>query len=102
MISTAITAAMTWVVIRRRGEAGAACALDGPAVTEVPDAPEVPEEKAAGVAAAAIGAGAAAAGGVDGPRPGTVALGPGAAGALGGSGTGVRNSSGGWYVVGDA
>jgi hypothetical protein len=100
MISTAITAAMTWVVIRRRGEAGAACALGGPAVTEVPEAPEVPEEAAG--AAAASGAGAAAAGGVDGPRPGTVALGPGAAGALGGSGTGVRNSSGGWYVLGDA
>jgi hypothetical protein len=93
---------MTWVVIRRRGEAGAACAWGGPAVTEVPEAPEVPED-AAGVAAAARGAGAAAAaGGVDGPRPGTVALGPGAAGALGGSGTGVRNSSGGWYVVGEA
>jgi hypothetical protein len=102
MISTAMTAAMTWVVIRRRGEAGAACALDGPAVTEVPEAPEGPEA-AVGVAVAASGAGAAAAaGGVDGPRPGTVALGPEAAGALGGSGTGVRNSSGGWYVVGDA
>ena len=103
MISTAITAAMTWVVIRRRGEAGAACALGGPAVTEVPEAPEVPEEAAGVAAVAASGAGAAAAaGGVDGPRPGTVALGPGAAGALGGSGTGVRNSSGGWYVVSDA
>jgi hypothetical protein len=98
MISTAMTAAMTWVVIRRRGEAGAACALGEPEVTEVPGAPE-----AVGVAAAASGAGAAAAaGGVDGPRPGTVALGPAAAGALGGSGTGVRNSSGGWYVVGEA
>jgi hypothetical protein len=93
---------MTWVVIRRRGEAGAACALGGPAVTEVSEAPEVPEE-AAGIVAAARGAGAAApAGGLDGPRPGTVALGSGAAGALGGSGTGVRNSSGGWYVDGDA
>ncbi len=102
MISTAITAAMTWVVIRRRDEAGAACALGGPAVTEVPEAPEVPEG-APGVAAAVSGAGAAAAaGGVDGPRPDTVALGPGAAVALGGSGTGVRNSSGGWYVDGDA
>jgi hypothetical protein len=101
MISTAMIAAMTWVVIRRRGEVGAACALGEPAVTEVPEAPEVPE--AVGVAAAAGGAGGvAAAGGVDGPRPGTVALGPGAAGALGGSGTGVRNSSGGWYVVGEA
>jgi hypothetical protein len=97
MISTAITAAMTWVVIRRPDEVGAACALGGPAVTEVLEALAAPEE-AAGVAAAARGAGAAAAaaGGVDGPRPGTVALGPGAAGVLGGSGTGVRNSSGGW------
>ena len=103
MISTAITAAMTWAVTRRRGEAGAACALGGPAVTEVPEGPGTPEvpEEAAGVAAAASGAGAAA-GVLDGPRPGTVALGPGAAGALGGSGTGVRNSSGGWYVAGDA
>ena len=100
MISTAMIAAMTWVVIRRRDEVGAACALGKPAVTEVPEAPEVPE-KADGVAAAAGGVGAAG-GVVDGPRPATVALGPGAAGALGGSGTGVRNSSGGWYVVGEA
>ena len=100
MISTAMTAAMTWVVIRRRGEAGAACALGKPAVTEVPEAPEVPE-KADGVAAAAGGVGAAG-DVVDGPRPATVPLGLGAAGALGGSGTGVRNSSGGWYVVGEA
>jgi hypothetical protein len=106
MISTAMTAAMTWVVTRRRGEAGAACALGGPAVTEVPAGPKVPaapELPEAAGAAAADGAGlAAAVGMVDGPRPGTVALGSGAAGALGGSGTGVRNSSGGWYVVGDA
>ena len=69
MISTAMIAAMTWVVTRRRGEVGAACALGKPAVTEVPDAPEVPEE-AVGVAAAASGAGGvgAAGGVVDGPE----------------------------------
>jgi hypothetical protein len=73
-------------------------APEAPEAPEVPEVPEVPEKAAAGGPDIAAAAGVV----VDGPRPGTVALGPGAGGALGGSGTGVRNSSGGWYVGGDA